>query len=38
MKSYCDDVRNGHFPQEEQCYRMIQGEEKKFFQLMNSDK
>ena len=38
MKSYCDDVRNGHFPQEEHCYRMIQGEEKKFFQLMNSDK
>jgi 3-methyl-2-oxobutanoate hydroxymethyltransferase len=38
MKSYCDDVRNGHFPQEEHCYRMVQGEEKKFFQLMNSDK
>jgi 3-methyl-2-oxobutanoate hydroxymethyltransferase len=38
MKSYCDDVRNGKFPQEEHCYRMIQGEEENFFQLMNSDK
>jgi 3-methyl-2-oxobutanoate hydroxymethyltransferase len=38
MKSYCEDIRNGQFPQEEHCYRMIQGEEEKFFQLMNSDK
>ncbi|MBI5601850.1 MAG: 3-methyl-2-oxobutanoate hydroxymethyltransferase, partial [Deltaproteobacteria bacterium] len=30
MKDYCDDVRTGRFPEEEHCYRMIEGEYEKF--------
>jgi ketopantoate hydroxymethyltransferase len=31
---YCKDVREGSFPGEEHCYRMIEGEEKNFMELM----
>lgn len=34
MRRYCDDVRNGKFPSDEHCYRMIQGEDEKFMKLM----
>jgi len=34
MRDYCEDVRNGTFPGEEHCYRMIGGEEAKFLKLM----
>lgn len=34
MKDYCDDVRGGNFPQAKHCYGMMQGEEKKFLNLM----
>lgn len=34
MKSYCEEVRSGTFPSDEHCYRMIQGEEKKFLDLI----
>lgn len=34
MTEYCDEVRTGKFPQEEHCYRMVEGEEAKFLQLM----
>jgi 3-methyl-2-oxobutanoate hydroxymethyltransferase len=36
MKDYCDDVRSGKFPGEEHCYRMIQGEEEKFIEMMGA--
>ncbi len=36
MKSYCADVRGGAFPEEEHCYRMLEGEEDKFKALMKS--
>lgn len=35
MREYCEEVRQGRFPAEEHCYRMIQGEEEKFLKLMN---
>jgi 3-methyl-2-oxobutanoate hydroxymethyltransferase len=34
MRRYCDDVRNGRFPSDEHCYRMIQGEDEKFLKMM----
>jgi len=34
MKQYCEDVRKGAFPEEKHCYRMLEGEEEKFQQLM----
>jgi 3-methyl-2-oxobutanoate hydroxymethyltransferase len=34
MREYCEEVRQGRFPAEEHCYRMIQGEEEKFLKLM----
>jgi 3-methyl-2-oxobutanoate hydroxymethyltransferase len=34
LSDYCKDVREGAFPGEEHCYRMIEGEEKKFIELM----
>jgi 3-methyl-2-oxobutanoate hydroxymethyltransferase len=34
MKDYCDDVRAGNFPKAEHCYRMMQGEEEKFLELV----
>ncbi len=34
MREYCDDVRQGRFPADEHCYRMIEGEEDKFLDLM----
>ena len=33
MKDYCDDVRDGRFPGEEHCYRMVEGEYEKFMAL-----
>lgn len=37
MKSYCDDVRAGRFPDDRKyAYRMIEGEEEKFLALMDS--
>jgi len=38
MKEYCEETRTGQFPKEEHCYRMIQGEEDKFVELMKTDK
>ena len=35
MKSYAAEVRNGQFPQDEHCYKMIEGEEEKFLKLIN---
>ena len=35
MRSYCDDVRAGSFPDDDKyCYKMIEGEESKFLELM----
>jgi len=34
MRRYCEDVRKGVFPSDEHCYRMIQGEDKKFLKMM----
>jgi 3-methyl-2-oxobutanoate hydroxymethyltransferase len=34
MSDYCEEVRNGTFPGDEHCYRMIEGEEAKFLKLM----
>ncbi|MEW5722691.1 MAG: 3-methyl-2-oxobutanoate hydroxymethyltransferase [Thermodesulfobacteriota bacterium] len=35
MREYCQDVRAGRFPDPEQhCYKMIEGEEPKFLELM----
>jgi 3-methyl-2-oxobutanoate hydroxymethyltransferase len=34
MTAYCQDVRSGAFPEEKHCYRMLEGEERKFSQLM----
>ncbi len=34
MRNYCEEIRNGKFPGDEHCYRMIDGEEKKFLDLM----
>ncbi len=30
MKDYCREVREGRFPTDDHCYKMIQGEEEKF--------
>lgn len=34
MKTYCEEVRQGEFPAEDHCYRMLPGEDQKFFELM----
>jgi 3-methyl-2-oxobutanoate hydroxymethyltransferase len=34
MRNYCDEIRNGTFPGEEHCYRMVEGEEAKFLDIM----
>ncbi len=34
MRNYCEEIRNGTFPGEEHCYRMIEGEEAKFLDVM----
>jgi len=34
MKTYCEEIREGEFPSDEHCYRMIKGEADKFFKLM----
>jgi 3-methyl-2-oxobutanoate hydroxymethyltransferase len=38
MRAYCEEVRSGQFPREEHCYRMMQGEEKRFVDLMREAK
>jgi 3-methyl-2-oxobutanoate hydroxymethyltransferase len=38
MRAYCEEVRSGQFPREEHCYRMMQGEEKRFVDLMRETK
>lgn len=36
MKEYCEDVREGQFPDADKyCYKMIEGEEAKFLELKN---
>jgi 3-methyl-2-oxobutanoate hydroxymethyltransferase len=30
MKEYCEEVREGKFPDDDYCYKMIEGEEEKF--------
>jgi 3-methyl-2-oxobutanoate hydroxymethyltransferase len=37
MRAYCADVRQGAFPAEEHCYRMLEGEEPKFKDLMKKE-
>lgn len=34
MQAYCEEVHQGKFPAEEHCYRMLEGEDKKFLELM----
>jgi 3-methyl-2-oxobutanoate hydroxymethyltransferase len=34
MRDYCQEVRDGTFPGDEHCYRMIEGEEAKFLSIM----
>jgi ketopantoate hydroxymethyltransferase len=34
MREYCDEIRQGKFPTDEHVYRMIEGEEQKFMELM----
>jgi 3-methyl-2-oxobutanoate hydroxymethyltransferase len=34
MSEYCEEVRAGAFPGDEHCYKMIEGEEPKFLELM----
>ena len=34
MKEYAADVRDGRFPEDEHCYKMIAGEEEKFLKLV----
>jgi 3-methyl-2-oxobutanoate hydroxymethyltransferase len=34
MKRYCDDVRKGAFPEDANCYTMLEGEEEKFRALL----
>lgn len=34
MKEYCDDVRQGRFPELEHCYGMLEGEEEKFLEMV----
>jgi 3-methyl-2-oxobutanoate hydroxymethyltransferase len=34
IRSYGDEVRSGQFPAEEHCYRMIEGEQEKFQELV----
>lgn len=36
MKAYAAEVREGAFPGDEHCYKMINGEEKKFLKLIES--
>jgi 3-methyl-2-oxobutanoate hydroxymethyltransferase len=37
MAAYCKEVREGSFPGDEHCYRMIDGEETKFTELMKAN-
>ena len=34
MKAYCEDVRQGRFPEEEHCYHMKEGQKEKFMEQM----
>jgi 3-methyl-2-oxobutanoate hydroxymethyltransferase len=34
MKAYCEDVRQGKFPEEEHCYHMNEGQKEKFMAQM----
>jgi len=34
MKAYCEDVREGSFPEDRHCYHMMEGEKEKFLALM----
>jgi 3-methyl-2-oxobutanoate hydroxymethyltransferase len=34
MREYCEEVRQGEFPTDDHCYRMIQGERNKYLELM----
>ena len=38
MRQYCDEVRQGKFPAEEHCYRMIKGEDEIFLKMMEEKK
>ena len=35
MSEYCEDVRRGSFPGKENCYKMIEGEESRFLEIMS---
>ncbi|MBN1314452.1 MAG: 3-methyl-2-oxobutanoate hydroxymethyltransferase [Anaerolineales bacterium] len=34
MKEYCDEVRQGKFPEAQHCYGMLEGEEEKFLEMV----
>jgi len=34
MTRYCEDIRKGAFPEEQHCYRMLEGEEERFIAMM----
>jgi 3-methyl-2-oxobutanoate hydroxymethyltransferase len=34
MREYCDEIRQGKFPTDDHVYKMIDGEEVKFMELM----
>ena len=36
MKEYAADVREGRFPEDAHCYKMMAGEEEKFLKLIES--
>jgi 3-methyl-2-oxobutanoate hydroxymethyltransferase len=36
MRQYCEDVRNGVFPDDNHCYRMMEGEADKFMALVQA--
>ncbi len=36
MESYCEDIRNNHFPEDKHCYHMLDGEEEGFRKYINT--
>jgi 3-methyl-2-oxobutanoate hydroxymethyltransferase len=37
MQDYCSEVKAGGFPADEHCYRMVEGEEAKFLQMVQDE-
>lgn len=36
MESYCEDIRNNHFPEDKHCYHMLDGQEEGFRKYINT--